>query len=253
MGLRLKILSGFLVLSLMLIVAGIWSIYHFHFIGESVQKLIDNNYQSITATNTMINALEREDSAVLLLLLGKWENGRSLLEKADSVFNQGFRLAEKNQTLAEEADLIKNIKFNYKQYKELWQLPIVGTSKEHNLDWYFDGIHQAFLDTKASVNDLNLLHENELYRTSIELRNRANRATMPGIVAIITALIFTLMFSYLINYFMVNPIIRVINGITLFLKTGEPFNVRVRTKDEISKLVSSVQYLCSNKSEKPHK
>ena len=60
MGLRLKILSGFLILVVMLIIAGIWSIYELRTVGSSVQKLLDENYRSINAAKRMILALERD-------------------------------------------------------------------------------------------------------------------------------------------------------------------------------------------------
>ena len=77
MGLRTKMLSGFLILTMMLLVAGVWSVYELTTIGSSVQKLLNDNYKSINAGKMMIEALEREDSAVLLLFSGKWQQGRS--------------------------------------------------------------------------------------------------------------------------------------------------------------------------------
>jgi methyl-accepting chemotaxis protein len=230
----------------MLIIAGVWSIYHFHFIGTSVARLMDTNYREINAANNMIQALEREDSAVLLLLLGNWDQGRPLLQSADSSFAGAFQAVAKASADEKEAELVEQVRRKYDRYKELWLRPIVGTEKENNLDWYFETVHQAFLETKSAVNQLALFHEEVLYKTSLELRNQANRATMPGIVAIIAALVFTLLFSYLVNYFMINPIIRVINGISQFLQTGELKDLKIRTRDEIGELASAVQYLCSN-------
>ena len=71
MGLQFKILSGFFILVLMLFIAGLWSIYELNSIGSSVQSILDENYTSIHAAKRMKEALEREDSGVLLLLLGK--------------------------------------------------------------------------------------------------------------------------------------------------------------------------------------
>ena len=96
MKIRVKILSGFLVLALMLLIAGIWSIYELKFLGSSLPEILDDNYQSINASKVMMEALEREDSAILLLLLGKWEEGRNILNSADSLFNDKLLFAEKN-------------------------------------------------------------------------------------------------------------------------------------------------------------
>ena len=70
----------------MLLVAGIMSIIEFSSISSSVQKLLDDNYKSVNASKEMIEALEREDSGILMLLLGQWDEGRYTLTSADSVF-----------------------------------------------------------------------------------------------------------------------------------------------------------------------
>ena len=99
MGIRFKILLGFLTLAVMLFIAGVWSIYELNSIGSSVPKLLDENYRSIHAAKKMIEALEREDSAVLLLLLGRWDEGRFLLNTADSLCIKNFDVAYTNITI----------------------------------------------------------------------------------------------------------------------------------------------------------
>ena len=96
MGLRIKILSGFIILALMLVIAGVWTILEIKNTGFSIQAIFDENYQSIFAGEDMIEALEREDSGILLLLLGKWEKGREQLFRADSLFNKKLEFAYSN-------------------------------------------------------------------------------------------------------------------------------------------------------------
>ena len=243
MGLRTKILSGFLILTMMLVVAGIWSIYELTTVGTSVQKLLDDNYKSINAGKTMIEALEREDSAVLLLLSGKWEQGRSIIESGDELFQRGFTIAQDNVTIPGELAYVDEVNTKYKIYKDLWVKPIVDTSKQGNLDWYFQEVHKAFIDAKLSVEKLIALNDQTMYRTASDLKNRAHRAIMPGIVAILAALIFTVIFNFLINYYVVSPIIRTTRGIHHFVETGELPVIQVETQDELYDLVSSIQRL----------
>ncbi|MFQ5824905.1 MAG: MCP four helix bundle domain-containing protein [bacterium] len=245
MGLRLKILSGFLILTMMLFIAGVWSIYEINSIGTSVQRLLDDNYTSINASKKMMEALEREDSAVLLLLLGKWEQGRSIMTSVDSLFNQGFQIAHKKLTIPGEEAHLDSIKSSYQTYKNLWEKPIVGTKKEGDLDWYFQEVHRSFLDVKSSVNNLMILNEQIIYQTASELQNRANRAIMPGIVAIISALVFTLVFNYFVNNYAVSPIVKITDSIKKFIDHKLPFNIDIETKDEFSDLTSAIKTLCA--------
>lgn len=245
MKLRAKILSGFLILALMLLIAGVWSIYQLNTIGTSVQQLLDDNYKSIKAADMMSQALEREDSAILLLMMGNWQEGRKILKSAHVSFLEGFEVAQNNLTIPGEEDDVDRIRAKYKSFSELWASPIVDTDKEGNLNWYFTTMHNAFLDLKSSVDELKTLNEEALYRTASGLKDRANRAVVPGTVAIVSALIFSLIFTYLVNQFMISPIIRITRGIEDFTEKRTFFDVKVETKDEIRELASAINSLCS--------
>jgi methyl-accepting chemotaxis protein len=241
MGLRMKILSGFAILTMMLFIAGVWSVYELRSVGSSVQKMLDDNYKSINAAKTMIEALERQDSAVLLLLLGKRDAGRSIIQDGDELFQKAFDIAKNNVTIPGEQDYIDAIEAKHKTYKDLWSKPIVGTKREADLNWYFEEVHRAFLKTKAAVTELMVLNDRNMYQTASELKGRSHRATMPGIVAILCALVFTLGFNYFVNLYVVSPIIRITKSIRKFVETGKHENIEVETKDELADLVSSIQ------------
>jgi NtrC-family two-component system sensor histidine kinase KinB len=212
--------------------------------GVSIQKFLDDDYTSINAATTMIEALEREDSGTLLLLSGKWEEGRSILASADSLFEQGFLMAQKQESIAEEKDYLDSIRSSYGSYRNQWIRPVVGTQKEGDLDWYFQDLHQAFLDAKSSVNDLLIYNDRIMYLTATDLRNRSNRAIMPGIVAVGASLIFTLIFHFFVNYYVVSPLVRIKNSVNQFIDNKLPFNVEIETDDEISELAAAVGRLC---------
>jgi len=245
MKLRLKILSGFIILTLMLTVAAVWSIYELKSIGVSVNELLQDNYKSIDAAKSMAEALEREDSGVLLLILGKWEEGREIIQSADKQFQAEFEIAANNITIDGEIEFIKEIQTKYKAYKDKWRKPIVGTSKEGDIGWYFEEVHKSFLDVKNSVAKLMDLNDETMFSTASNLRNKANRAIMPAIVAILSALIFSFMFNYFVNYYFVTPIVKITSGIKEFIEKRKPYSVQIKSKDELTELSSSISTLCS--------
>jgi methyl-accepting chemotaxis protein len=243
MGIRLKILSGFAILATMLLIAGLISIHELMNIGNYVQKLLDDNYKSIEATGTMLEALEREDSGTLLLLMGKWEEGREVIKEGDDLFKKGFLSAESNLTVPNENKYVKKIGNEYEEYKKTWERPIVGTEKEGNFDWYYNMSHLAFLQVKKSVKQLMELNQKAMYRTGSELKNRAQRAVMPGIVALIGAVVFTALFSFFINHFFAKPLVQITKGIEEYNNTGKEFTMTSETRDEIGRLINSVKNL----------
>jgi len=246
MGLRLKILSGFLILAVMLFTAGVLSIYELTKIGHSVQTLLDENYKSINAAKNMIEALEREDSGMLLLLSGEREKGRSTIEKADKDFQAAFQVAKNNVTIFGESDYIAAIMKTYKTYRSLWNQPITQTAKEGDLNWYFKEVHPAFFDAKKEVKQLMGLNDQALYKTASMLKTRARRTIMPGVVAIISALIFTAVFNFFINLYFVSPILKLSAGIRNFIKTGDRSGLHTDCRGEIADLAAAVEELSLN-------
>jgi HAMP domain-containing protein len=244
MRLRFKMMFGFLTLVCMLFIAGIWSIYELNAIGSHVPKMLTDNYQSIHAAKKMIEALEREDSAILLLLLGKWEEGRIILQNADSLFLANLTFANDNITIEGEQIHLDSIDTQYRRYKELWLRPIVGTQKQGSLEWYFQSVHHAFISTKICVEHLIDLNANSMYQMASNLDNRSNRAIMPGIIAIISSLVFTLIFNFLVHYYVVGPIIRIRTGIKKFKEKQIPFDVPIETRDELYELSIAIGDLC---------
>lgn len=243
MRLRVKILSGFLILALMLSLAGAWSIYELRSSSVAVRDLLNENYRSINAGKTMIEALERQDSAILLLMLGRDREGRSILASADSLFQAGFAVAASNVTISGEEAYIEAVRLRYQGYREVWSEPILDTERAGNLTWYFEATHRAFNAAKSAVDALVTLNDRAMFETASGMQKSADRAVMPGIVAILAALVFSLMFSYFVNLYMVTPIVRITDGVKRFLGDRAPFDVRVDTRDELSDLAESIRNL----------
>jgi methyl-accepting chemotaxis protein len=237
---RTKILLGFLILAVMLAVAGAYSIYELTSISTSVQKLLDDNYRSINAAKQMVEALEREDSGILLLLSGKWKEGRATIVDAHRNFGKAFDIASHNVTVPGEKDIVDKIYAQYQAYRNNWEKPIVGTEYEGNLSWYFEKVHQDFTEVKGAVENLMTLNDDAIYQTASTLKNRAHRAVMPGIVAILTALVFSIIFNFFVNLYVVNPILSIIKAIKNFLQSGKPIKLEIDTSDELHELAASI-------------
>lgn len=241
--LKLKIFASFMLLIAMLAVAGTISIVEFRWLSNSVHGLIQDNYKSIEASKTMIEALEREDSGILLLMLGEWEEGRKILKSADSLFMSSFETAKNNLTENNEEKYIKKIETAYQTYKSSWERPIVDTDKQGNISWYKDDIHKKFAETKFAVNELMTLNQSSMYNEATELKEKSKRAIMPGIVSIIAALVFSLILNFFITRYFVNPISELADAVANFRVGDNKLRSNITSNDEIKKLEQAISDL----------
>lgn len=73
--LRKKILVGYgITLVLMATVVG-WGVINLRTLGSASDAILRENYKSILAAENMIDAIERQDSAALLVVLGYQDEG----------------------------------------------------------------------------------------------------------------------------------------------------------------------------------
>lgn len=245
MKLKLKIFLGFLILAVMLCAAGGWSIYQMSRFSKTVDEIISDNYESVVFAKNMRDALEREDSAILLLLHHSSAKADSMLESADKNFVAALNNSRENITLEGENKVVEKISSDYDEFKLHWVNLKTGNVLNASLDWYNKNVHKYFLKVMNSIDELATLNNNALYNTSIDVREQARRALLPGIVAVITAILFTIMFSYFVNIFMITPLIEITKGMNNFIYKQIPFNYRAPSKDEISKLAETAQALIS--------
>lgn len=227
----------------MLLIAGAMSIYEFSHIGKSVKSLIEDNYKTLEASKTMIEALEREDSGILLLVSGKWKEGRTILRSADSLFLTAFNLAKNNLTEQDEDKIIKEIEKTYKIFKDKWELPIVGTYKENSINWYLTKVHPCFLNVKLNVESLMNLNQTSMYNEASDLKEQSHRAIMPGIIAIISALVFLILFNFFISLILVRPLKKIIKSVKDYHQSSQNFDADISNQDEFKILQEEIQLL----------
>lgn len=243
MNLKLKLVSAFLTIAVLLIIAGLMSIKGFEDVQVSIQNILDENYRTILAAHNMLEALEREDSAILLLMHGSWEKGRDQIETADSRFLAAFEMAKDNITIEGEAQQLETLERLYDDYRETWKRPIVNTDKEGDLLWYQNVAHERFQKVKHQIRYVAEMNDKSLYSTASSLEDIAERAIKPGIIAIITTLILIAIFSYFISALVVSPIIRMTIRVRAFREGGDLNKLDIHTGDEIQELAEEIRLL----------
>ncbi len=110
MSLRTKLLAGYLVFIVALIVLGGWSAWRLREMGDVSRRIIVNNYDSVIAAQEMKENLERQDSAAVFALIGVRERALSQMQEHRTKFDANFQKAANNITEAGEPEAIEAIR-----------------------------------------------------------------------------------------------------------------------------------------------
>ena len=105
---------------------------------------------------------------------------------------------------------------------------------------YLNEVYPLMLVTSDQIKKLMVLNQRELYESAAFHESSAQRAIMPGLIVILTSLLFTFVFTYLIHHYFVSPIISLTKGINDYVKYRKPFKVTLETKDELWSLKESI-------------
>jgi len=245
-SLKIKILLSLSLLILMLLAAGIMSMMEFKKMGESVDTVLKNKYQSIELTKRMTDALEREDSGILLWMIGDRDAGRETIHHSDSVIRRAITEAEANITETKEPKYISIIIDTYDNYHASVLNIVEKESRVAEAKQKYDSETQAlFFDTKEAINNLMVLNQDQMNRQSGIVKEKSRRAMMPAIVSIAAAVIFAILLNFFITIYFIHPIRKFINGVKEYYPEQGRLDVHVVSKDEFKILEDEINILIS--------
>ncbi len=170
MSLRTRILLGYWYLVALLVVGAVAAALGFHRLGSSIGTVLEDNFDSVRSSMLMLDALERQDSAVLALLLGN-QGSAALLEDAGRTFARAVRAARDNVTIPEEAPVLDEIERRYVRYTEA-RTRLLQEVRERPLQAYEEETFPRFIEVKDTV--FGLLELN--HRAMIEADKQAQRS-----------------------------------------------------------------------------
>ena len=245
-SLKTKILLSLSLLVLMLLAAGIMSMLEFRKMGDSVDSVLKNNYQSIESAKRMTDALEREDSGILLWMIGDRDSGRETIHHSDSVIRKAITEAEANITETNEPQYISDIIDAYDQYHaSVLNILEKESSVAEGKQKYDAETQKLFFNTKEAINRLMVLNQDQMNRQSGIVQEKSRRAMMPAIVSIAAAIIFAILLNFFITIYFIQPIKKFINGVKEYYPEQGRLNAHVVSKDEFKVLEDEINILIS--------
>ncbi|KAB2871556.1 MAG: hypothetical protein F9K37_02940 [Bacteroidales bacterium] len=245
MGIRLKIITGFIILASLLVISGLISIYELTKLGNSVNTLINDNYRSIDYSKQMSLSLEQQKKAIIMAINGENEKAISLFNTSKQDFETNLRNAANNLTIPGEVNYVDSIALFFANYTPIAESFI--KDPKHNINVYLNDIQPQVWAIQNKVNELLTVNQQSLLQTATLLEKSPYRTILPGLIVVITSIIFSVIFNYMISYYMIKPVIRITKSINDFVKYKKPFEVTVETKDELNDLKESVKNLITTK------
>jgi NtrC-family two-component system sensor histidine kinase KinB len=236
--LRKKILMGYGIALILVVVILAWSLVSLGRLGKASEAILAENYKSILAAENMIDAIERQDSAALLALLGYTEEGLTQFREHETLFLQWLGRAKDNITIEGEDQIVESIDTGYGVYVARFTNleSRVRTGSSGGAAYYHETVLPAFKEVRSACVHLRQINEQTMFQASARAAQIAQRAAWSVPAIGLTAIALGLAFSLLLSHRLVHPL-RQLTGATQKLADGD-YNVRVpaRSSDELGDL-----------------
>ena len=246
MSIKLKMIAGFCILALLLMLSGLISIYELRKLGQSVTTVLNDNFRSISYADQMSRSLNAQKRIFLQAINDGQVPALAPYDSAATQFEHNLDLAAANLTLSDENAYIDSIGQEFARLTGLCDSLITNRSFI-TLRQYLQVLTPQFDRVSRHIEHLVQLNQQNLVQTSAELHRSPLRTILPGLLIIVSSIAFTIIFNYMLNYYLIRPIRHMAKGIDDHLRYNRPFDIPLDTQDEVYDLREAIKRLVNRK------
>ncbi len=236
--LRKKIFIGYGITLLLMVLILIWAFLNLWNLGQASDAILRENYRSILAAENMVYALERQDSAVLLLLLGYEEEGWKQFQENEGQFFQWLGRAKDNITVEGEDKIVGAIETGYSAYlnliSEIKPISISGPRKAATL--YHETMLPSFMKVREACIRLREINQENMYEVSDRAGLIARRAIWSMGIIGIAAVAIGIGFSLFLSNLLVRPVRQIMTATQKISEGNYDVEVSTTSSDELGRL-----------------
>ncbi|NJD03745.1 MAG: HAMP domain-containing protein, partial [Ruminiclostridium sp.] len=191
-----------------------------------------DNYKSIGAIYNMLEAIERQDSAVLIYINVDRQNGIGLFSENSSTFLKWYHVEYNNITEHGEKDLIEKVNKSYTGYLKLFsELQEIRMNQNiaKSVDFYNSTIQPEFSTIKKYLKELIAINEKAMFSS----KDQATQNTKQSMYIILIMTFFALTGGFLASRHFINIFLNPINSLIETMKSVKAGDIN-RQADVIS-------------------
>jgi NtrC-family two-component system sensor histidine kinase KinB len=216
----------------------IWAFLNLWNVGQASDAILRENYRSILAAENMVYAIERQDSAILLIFLGYEEQGRVQFRGNEGYFFQWLGRAKDNITVEGEDKIVSAIETGYSAYlkliSEIKPISISGPRKAATL--YHETILPSFLRVREACIRLREINQENMYKVSDRASIIARRAIWSMAIIGIAAVGLGITFSLFLSNLLVRPVQQMMQATQKIAAGNYDVEISLKSSDELGRL-----------------
>ncbi|NEP16207.1 MAG: cell wall metabolism sensor histidine kinase WalK [Leptolyngbya sp. SIO4C1] len=243
MKLRAKILAGYGISLTLIVLVGSWGVINLWRLGRASDAILRENYRSIQAADGMLDALERQDSATLMVLLGNQPQGMALFREYEIEFLQWLGRANDNITLTREPETLEAIETRYQTYLELVSRLQAQRSDRTLTALYETDVQPSFQLVREATTDLRQINQAAMIAASQRAEQTSSSAIASMALAGGSAAALGLLLSWILSKQLIRPLKSMTQAAEQIASGDYEVQLSVTSNDELGQLASEINLM----------
>ncbi|MBQ1964085.1 MAG: hypothetical protein II358_01535 [Tidjanibacter sp.] len=237
---RKRISWGFIALSCVLVGSGIINIAEMGRLRKATENIIDAGMQSTEYATDMLNALQKQNSAVL---------GMVILNNATPSENYHNGVYEFNAALIKATDAAINTKSVNRiyeaneNYHKIVELHSQDNSEAADRHWFMTSYLEAYYALDSAIKYYMTSPNTSISARTASLEESIYKTITPSIITLMVALVVTLMLFFFIDTYYIRPVKRIGKTLGNHIASNAPYQVKIEDKSELTKLNDDITEL----------
>lgn len=232
---RGKFVVSLLLIAAILLVSSTISVLQYSKMSTYVSGLIADDISSLSASNKLASM---SDSYNLELLKKLGEQGDVTLPNFDVAYFRSqcdsLRMASNNTSYAYTDSVLYSFAaymLTSQEFPDVAQSDLIDSR-----DWYFNRLQPKYDRLRSDIDQLSYSIHQALVKNSETFDRGFYRSIIPGIVAVMVGLLLVLMLMFFVLSFYVNPLRKMLAGLSAYRSTDKKYTVRFEGDDELVEL-----------------
>ena len=236
--LRKRILIGYGITLALMAVLLVWAVVNLVGLGQASDAILRENYKSILAAENMIDAIERQDSATLLVMLDYGDEGLAQFRENENQFLQWLGRAKDNITIPGEADILASIESGYSAYLVNFSRlrEMKAASSQQAGQFYHETVLASFKRVRDEAVRLREINQDTMFAASRRAEVVAHTAIWSTVAVATAAIGLGLGFSLLLSKRLVRPIRQMMEATKALAEGNYEVQVPASGSDEPARL-----------------
>ena len=200
-NLRVQLLFSHLLLVGLMVVLMLGAIVKFYRLGNSIDRILKDNYASVIVAQNMKETLERQDSAATFFLAGHAEEARAQYEDNRAKFEQAYQTEAHNITEPGEQQAANALHDDFAGYTQAMQNflrsspPRSKSEVDADSRIYFETLKPDFLRLKNRAQNILNINQQAILQADARAKQEARRAAWLGMAVTGSAFVLALFFA----------------------------------------------------------